>query len=472
MGDAQAFEKQCRVVVLGGGPAGYSAAIRLAQLGVPVILVDESGLGGVCLREGCIPSKALLNATKTVQHARELIASGVATGDLRIDPVRLTAFKDKTVATLVGGLGELMKANHVEVVRGRGVLSGRGRVRVTAGDVETEIKADAVIVAAGSQPIELPGLPVDGVRVLSSSHALNLASVPASLCVIGGGYVGLELATVYARLGTKVTVVELKDQLMAGTDRDLVLVVSGRLKRLGVTVLTETGFVSADLTGPEVVLIVEKKGVRQELRAEKVLVSIGRRPSSAGLGLEVAGLKVNAQGFLDVDDRLQTRVPWVFAAGDIIGPPLLAHKAHAEGETAAEAAAGHPASLSARVVPAVAFTDPEVATVGLTETAAKARGLACLKGRFPFAALGRALAEDAGAGFVKVLADPETHVLLGAGIVGVNAGEVIAEATLAIEKGLTLEDVCSVIHSHPTYAEAFQEACRAALGRAIHIVNR
>jgi dihydrolipoamide dehydrogenase len=465
-------EKQCKVAVLGGGPAGYSAAIRLAQLGVPTVLVDEGGLGGICLREGCIPSKALLSATKTVRHVQELIAAGVATGEVKVDPAKLTAFKDKTVNTLVAGLRELMKANRVEVVAGHGTITARGRIRVTGPAGDVEVKSDSIIVCSGSRPVDLPALPVDGAKVLSSSQALNLAPLPASLCVVGGGYIGLELATVYARLGTKVTVVELKDQVMPGTDRDLVLVVAGALKRLGVAIMTEAAVVGADLAGPQVVLQVERKGQKSEIRCEKVLVAVGRRPVTEGIGIDAAGLQVNGAGFLDVDDRMQTRSPWLFAAGDVAGPPLLAHKAHAEGEVAAEAAAGHATSLLARVVPAVAFTEPEVATVGLTETVARSRGVPCLKGRFPLSALGRALAEDASAGFVKVLAHPETHVILGAGIVGAAAGEVIAEATLAIEKAVTLEDAAAVIHSHPTFAEAFQEACRAALGRAVHIVNR
>lgn len=466
-------EVACKVLVLGGGPAGYTAAIRCGQLGVPTVLVDEGGLGGVCLREGCIPSKALLAATKTVQHARDLVASGVASGEVRIDAARLVESKDRTVAGLVAGLHELMKANKVKVLRCRGEVLGRGRVVAALPDGPVECRADAVIVATGSAPIDLPLLPVDGDRVLSSSHALGLrGGVPETLAVVGGGYIGLELATVYARLGTRVTVVEMKDQLMPGTDRDLVLVVAQRLKRAGVTVLTDTGVVSADRSADGMVLAVERRGARQEVRADRVLVSVGRRPVTAGAGLAAAGVEVGPGGFLEVDDRMRTRADWLFAAGDVTGAPLLAHKAHAEGEVAAEAAAGHPASLVARVVPAVAFTEPEVATVGLTETAAKARGIEVLRGRFPFAALGRAQAEDAGIGHAKVLADPGSHAILGCGIAGGGAGEVIAAATLAIQKGLTLEDVDATIHSHPTYAEAFQEACRAALGKAIHVVNR
>jgi len=469
----EATVRECRVAVLGGGPAGYCAAIRLGQLGVPVVLVDEGGLGGVCLNEGCIPSKALLHATKTVRHVRDLVEAGVATGDVRVDPVGLNAFKDRTVASLVKGLHELMRANKVKVLAGRGVLDGRGRIRVEAADeTDVDLRYESVIVATGSSPLELPILPVDGDRILGSRHALKVAEPPSSLCVVGGGVIGLELATVYAGLGTAVTVVELTDQLMPGTDRDLVQVVAARLKKLGVQVMTDARVTACDRFGNAMRLIVEKKGAPSEVLAEQVLVAAGRRPRTAGIGLDTVGVEPDARGFLFVDDRMRTRVPNVFAAGDVTGAPLLAHKAHIEGEVAAEAAAGHEASLKARFVPAVAFTDPEVATVGLSESRAKAEGIPVLKGRFPFGALGRALAEDAGNGHVKVLVHPQTHVLLGVGIAGVQAGEMIAEAALAVEQGVTAEAIGDIIHSHPTFAEAFQEACRAALGRAIHVVNK
>ena len=461
---------ECKVVVIGGGPAGYTAAIRCGQLGAPVVLVDEGGLGGVCLREGCIPSKALIGATKAVSHVQELLSAGVVVGDVRIDPDRLAEFKDKVVSDLMNGLRDLMKANRVKVLEGRGEIAGLGRVVAHTPGGVVECRTEAVIVATGSVPITLPVLPVDGVRVWSSSHALFIPEVPSSLAVVGAGYVGLELATVYARLGSRVTVIEVKGQVLPGIDRDLAQVVATRLRRLGVEVLTDAAVLSADTKGDDIVLQVDRHGKALEVRCSKVLLAVGRRPSLLGLGLETIGLE--AASFFDVDDRMQTRVPWVFAAGDVTGPPLLAHKAHMEGEVAAEAACGHRKSLRARVVPAVAFTDPEVAVVGLSEAQAAEKGVEYIKGRFPLAALGRAHADSAQYGLVKVLADPKTHELLGVGMAGAGAGEVIAEATLAVEKRLPLEDVEAVIHSHPTYAEAFQEACRAALGRAIHVVNR
>lgn len=463
---------ECKIAVLGGGPAGYTAAIRAAQLGVSVVLVDEGGLGGICLREGCIPSKAMLSATKAIVRTKELIASGIAYGDVKVDLDRLVAHKDQVVTNLMSGLHELVKANRVNLLRGHGTISGRGRLVVNTEKGPVHVKCEHVIVCTGSIPIEIPELPVDGVRVISSSNALSLKEVPSSLCVVGGGYIGLELATLFARLGSRVTVVELKDQILPGTDRDLANVVSSSLKRLGVEVLTDTTVAGAETVADGVIVHVMRKDQMRSLVCDRVLVAVGRRPNVEGIGLETTEVEIGSGGWLIVDDRMQTRCTWVFAAGDVVGPPMLAHKAHAEGEVAAEAAVGHTTCLRARVVPAVAFTEPEVATVGLNEAQARQRGIKYIKGRFPLTALGRAVAEGAASGFIKVLAQPETHVLLGCGIVGAGAGEVIAEATLAIEKAVTLEDASIVIHSHPTFAEAFQEACRSALGRAIHVVNR
>ncbi len=465
---SETIQQSFKAVVIGGGPAGYVAAIRLGQLGVLTALVDEGGLGGTCLREGCIPSKALLGISKTVAHARSLVETGLTTGAIEAVPDALRTYKNGVVQRLTEGIGSLLKAGRVTVLPGRGRLAGRGRVAIEQAGQTTLIGAESVLLATGSSPIDLPLLPTDGIDVWSSSHALDLPCVPARLCVIGGGYIGLELATLYARLGSAVTVVELQDQLMPGTDRDLVLVVATSLKRMGVTILTDTRVVAVERVDQELRLGLQRRGRDEVVAADKVLVSIGRRPSSTDIGLDTVGLIPNPRGFLDIDDRMSTRVPGIFAAGDLAGPPLLAHKAHAEAEIAAEAMAGQASSLTARVIPGVAFTDPEVAFVGLTENAAKERMQPVLKGRFPFAALGRAVADDAAIGHVKVLIDPASHVLLGVGIAGHAAGEMIAEATLAIETQVTAETIGRVIHSHPTYSEAFQEACRAALGHAIH----
>ena len=454
-----------QVLVLGAGPGGYTAAFRAADLGQQVVLVERhASLGGVCLNVGCIPSKALLHTARLITEAEEMAEHGVTFAKPKVDLDKLRAWKaNDVVGKLTGGLAQLAKQRKVKVVHGVAKFTGPNTLMVEGPEGAKTISFDYAIIAAGSEAIKLPFQP-DDPRVMSSTGALALADVPKRLLVIGGGIIGLEMGTVYDALGSKVTVVERGGQLIPGCDADLVKPLAKRMGTRFEKILLNTG-----VTGMEA----KKDGIHVSLQAgdktetqafDRVLVAIGRRPNGKLINVEAAGVAVNEYGFIDVDRQMRTNVPHIFAIGDIVGQPMLAHKAVHEGKVAAEVIAGHKVEFQALVIPSVAYTDPEVAWVGVTETEAKAKGLEIEKGAFPWAASGRALSIARTEGMTKLIMDKESGRVIGAGLVGINAGELLAEAVLAIEMGATSEDIGLTIHAHPTLSETICFAAEMAEG--------
>jgi dihydrolipoamide dehydrogenase len=464
-----AFQKSTGLAVIGGGPGGYAAAFLAADLGMQVSLVDpEPNPGGVCLYRGCIPSKALLHVAKLVHETRQATEWGVTFGEPVIDLDRLRAWKDDVVGKLTGGLGQLTARRKVEHVRGRAVFQDARTLSVETADGGGVLGFEHAIVATGSRPVRLPFLP-DSPRVLDSTTALDLPDVPGRLLVIGGGYIGLELGGVYAALGSRVTVVEMESGLLPGADRDLVAPLAKRMERELEAIWLQTRVASAEDTGSAIRVRFEGKGPVPEAEFDRVLVAVGRRPNSEGLGLEHTDAVVNDRGFIEVDRQLRTAEPTVFAIGDVVGQPMLAHKASHEGRTAVEVIAGHPVVFEPAGIPAVVFTDPELAWVGLTEGEAAARGIAVEIAKFPWAASGRAMTLGAAEGVTKLLADPESRRVLGVGICGSGAGELIAEATLALEMGARVDDLKLTIHAHPTLSETVMESAEVFFGQSTHV---
>jgi len=453
------------LLVLGAGPGGYTAAFRAADLGLDVVLVERwPQLGGVCLNVGCIPSKALLHAARVIEETEEMAAHGISFGTPTIDLDKLRSWKDSVVGQLTRGLEGLAGQRKVRVVHGVGRFTSPHEVVVEHEGNHTRIEFDQCIVAAGSEPVALPGLP-DDPRIMDSTGALALEELPESLLVIGGGIIGLEMATVYDALGVKVTVVELTKTLIPAADRDLVRPLQKRLQTryAGIWLGTRVVEVTAEANG----LLVRFEGDQapsQPERFGRVLAAVGRRANGRVIGAEQAGIAVSDRGLIAVDKQMRTNVPHIFAIGDIVGEPMLAHKATHEGRVAAEVAAGQKSFFDARVIPSVAYTDPEIAWVGLTEDKAKADGIDYHKGVFPWAASGRSLSLGRSEGFTKLLFDPGTGRLLGAGIVGSSAGDLIAEAALAIELGCDAADIGLTIHPHPTLSETVAFAAEAAEG--------
>ncbi|HEY2931289.1 MAG TPA: dihydrolipoyl dehydrogenase [Acidobacteriota bacterium] len=462
--------REFEALVIGGGPGGYAGAIRLGQLGVKTALVEKARLGGICLTVGCIPSKALISAAKLVEKIQKAEVMGITAGPVKVDMRKMQQWKDGIVDKLTGGVGQLCKGNHVEVIYGTARFKSRDEVEI-AGDNPTTVRAKNFMIATGSRPVELKGFEFGG-RILSSTDALALNEVPKRLAVLGGGYIGLELGTMYGKLGSQVTVVEMMDQLLPGFDPEVVRLLAQRLKKQGVTAHVNTRATAVEKIRDCIRLSVQAGEKSDVIEADYLLVTVGRQPNSENLGLDVAGVKTDSKGFIPVDSRLRTNVPNIFAIGDVVGNPMLAHKASKEAEVAAEVIAGKPVELDYRVIPAVVFTDPEVATVGLSETEAREKGYQIRVGKFPFAASGRALSVNEGEGFVKTVVDDKSKQILGIHIVGPDASDLIAEATLAIEMGGYAEDVALTIHAHPTLAESVMESAKAALGEAIHILNK
>ena len=457
-------EIHAEVVVLGAGPGGYSAAFRAADLGKQVILIERyPSLGGVCLNVGCIPSKALLHVAKVITEAAAVSACGVTFAAPQIDIDKIRAWKDGVVAKLTGGLKQLAKQRNVTVLRGEGRFIAPHHIRVATEEGETDISFDQAIIAAGSQPVKIPGFPIDP-RIIDSTGALALADVPEKLLVIGGGIIGLEMATVYDALGSKITVVELAEQLIPGADADLVKPLHKRIAKRYQAILLKTR-VSAIEAKPDGLLVsfAGEKAPEPQL-FDRVLVAVGRRPNGKLLGAENAGVQVGEQGFIPVDKQQRSNVPHIFAIGDVVGQPMLAHKAVHEGKVAAEVIVGHKVAFDAGAIPAVAYTDPEIAWMGLTETEAKARGIAYEKAAFPWAASGRALTMGADNGITKLLVEPGSRRVLGAGIVGTNAGELIAEAVLALEMGADAADLGLIVHPHPSLSETLGFSAEMAEG--------
>ena len=459
-----------RLAVLGGGPGGYAAAFLAADLGMEVTLVDPAAdPGGVCLYRGCIPSKALLHVARLLSEAREAPHWGVTFGKPRVDLDRVRAWKDEVVKKLTGGVGQLSKRRKVQHIHGYGRFQDPHTLRVETADGERTIRFEHAIVATGSRPVTLPGIPASE-RVMDSTAALELPDVPGRLLVVGGGYIGLELGSVYAALGSRVTVVEMTAGLLPGVDADLVRPLAKRVAaafeavhlKTRVTGMTETA------TGMDVVLQ-HADGRADRLSFDRVLVSVGRRPNSEDLGLDRAGVPVDEHGFVPVDPARRTAVPSIYAIGDVVGQPMLAHKAAHEGRVAAQAVAGGNVAFEPRAIPAVVFTDPEIAWCGLTETEAKATGRKVEIARFPWGASGRAATLGRSDGVTKILVDPETRRVLGVGISGPGAGELIAEGVLAVEMGATVDDLELTIHPHPTLSETLMEAAESFFGTATHI---
>jgi dihydrolipoamide dehydrogenase len=458
------FNRATQLLVLGSGPGGYTAAFRAADLGMQVTLVERwASLGGVCLNVGCIPSKALLHAAKVIEDAEAMGANGIAFGAPAIDLERLRKWKGSVVQKLTGGLRVLAKQRKVEVVQGVGRFVSPNVLEVMGSSGSERIKFDFCIIGAGSEAVRLPGMPQDP-RIMDSTDALELPEFAGGLLVIGGGIIGLEMACVYDGLGSRVSVVELTPQLMPGCDPDLVRPLERRIKGRYQQILVGTKVTKVEplLDGLRVTFEGEKAPEPQIY--DRILVAVGRVPNGKAIGAENAGVTVSDRGYIPVDKQMRTNVPHIFAIGDIAAPPLLAHKAMHEAKVAAEVAAGHKAAFDARVIPSVAYTDPEIAWVGLTETEAKAKGIAYKKGSFPWAANGRSLSLGRDEGFTKLLFDPDTHRVLGAGIVGTNAGDLISEVALAIELGADAADIGLTIHPHPTLSETVAGSAEAFEG--------
>ena len=451
-------------MVVGSGPGGYTAAFRAADLGLNTALVEQFPvLGGVCLNVGCIPSKALLHAARVITEAEEMQAFGVSFGQPTIDLNRLRQWKQEIVGQLTGGLSGLAKQRKVTVLRGEGRFQSPNRLVVNDNGSATTVQFKQAIIATGSRPTQLPGLPNDD-RIIDSTGALALTDIPERLLVIGGGIIGLEMATVYAALGTDVSVVEMLDQLMTGTDPDLVRPLQRCLKTQVSDIYLSTRVPSIEATDDALVVSFDGAEAPAEDRFDRVLVAIGRQPNGALVDADRAGVTIDERGFIAVDRQQRTNVPHIFAIGDVVGQPMLAHKATHEGKVAAEVAAGKASAFDSTLIPSVAYTDPEVAWVGLTEHEAKAQSINYEKSAFPWAASGRALGMGRSEGMTKLLFDPDSHRILGAGIVGLNAGELIAEVTLAIEMGCEAGDIGLTIHPHPTLSETVALAAEAFEG--------
>ena len=446
---------ECRMLVLGAGPGGYTAAFRAADLGLDTVLVERyASLGGVCLNVGCIPSKALLHAAAVIDEAAHAKDYGVSFSAPKIDLDALRGYKEKVVGQLTKGLAGMAKQRKVRVVEGVGRFVSANELEVETGDGRKLVRFEQCIIAAGSQALKLPGFPWEDPRVMDSTDALMLADIPKKLLVVGGGIIGLEMATVYRALGSAVTVVELMDQLMPGADKDLVKPLADRLKKLGVSVHLKVKASKIEAEKKGIKVTCEGDGAPDPALYDRVLVSVGRTPNGGKLSAENAGVAVTERGFIPVDRQMRTNVPHIFAIGDLVGNPMLAHKATHEGKLAAEVAAGEKKEWVARVIPSVAYTDPEIAWVGVTENEAKEKGLNVGVGKFPWAASGRAIGLGRTEGFTKLIFDEATHRLVGAGIVGPHAGDLITEAALAIEMGCEAADIGHTIHPHPTLSES------------------
>jgi dihydrolipoamide dehydrogenase len=465
------------VLVIGAGPGGYPAAIRCGQLGLKTLIVEKSMWGGTCLNIGCIPSKALITAGKTVEKFGKAEEMGISVSGVSVDMARMQDWKGGIVKKMTGGVRQLCKGNGCTLETGTASFTSPTSARISPKEGEPyEVAFQHAIVATGSVPVQIRGFEFDEKRILSSTGALALDAVPRRVVVIGGGYIGLELGQMLDKLGSEVTVVEMESQVLPGFDDEIVSVVARTMKKAGIRTLLKSRALGwreaeggADAGG--LVLSVETPEGKQELACDKVLVTVGRKPYTDGLGLEAVGLAVDAKGFLSVDEHLRTSVPSILAVGDVSGNPMLAHRASKQGEVAAEVCAGHEVAADWKTVPAVVFTDPEIATAGLSEAECEARGIAVKVGKFPWAANGRALTQQETDGFVKVVTDAQDGQVLGVLIVGPHASDLISEAALAIEMDAFAEDLGLTIHPHPTLGEALMEAANKAMGKAIHVMN-
>jgi len=459
------------VLVIGAGPGGYVAAIRAAQLGKKVTVVDKGKAGGVCLNVGCIPSKALISAAhqySSIQHATDI---GISVDGVKVDFARVQEWKDGVVNKLTGGVKSLFKGNKIDLVSGEVFFTAEDEVRVVDGYEGARYQFQHCIIATGSRPIEIKGFSY-GKRVLSSTEALELKEIPKSMVVVGGGYIGVELGQMYAKFGTKVTILEGLDSILAGFEKEATRFVQRNLKKLGVDVVTEAKAIGAEQTDNEVTVSYAAGGEDHQITADYVLVTVGRRPNTDELGLDVIKVNMNDRGYIEVDEQCRTNLSNIYAIGDCVPGLALAHKASYEGKVVAEVIAGQPSAVDYKAIPSVVFSDPEIATVGWNEAEAKKNGHETVMGKFPYAANGRALSMNAGDGFVKIVADKESEIVLGAIVVGPEASNLIAEIGLAIELAATLEDIALTIHAHPTLGEIVMESAEGALGKAVHQMNK
>ena len=463
---AQSGEIECDVMVLGAGPGGYTAAFRAADLGLKVVLVEKHAtLGGVCLNVGCIPSKALLHVAKVINEADEMSHHGVSFGKPNLDIDKIREFKSGVVGKLTKGLDGLAKQRKVEKIQGMAKFTSPYTIEIDTAEGKKVVRFKNAIIASGSHSFKVPGFPFDDPRVIDSTGALLLESVPEKMLVVGGGIIGLEMAEVYGTLGSKITVVELGDGLIPGADRDVVKVLENRIKKRYDAILTKTKCAKVEPKADGLWVTFEGPTAPAEpQKFDKVLVAAGRRPNGKTIGADAAGVIVNEQGFIPADKQQRTNVAHIYAIGDVIGQPMLAHKAVHEGRVAAENCAGMKSFFDARVIPGIAYTDPEVAWVGVTELEAKAQGLQVEVGKFPWAASGRALGNGRDDGFTKIITDKNTHRIIGAAIVGAGAGELLAETCLAIEMDCDIHDVALTVHAHPTLSESVAFACEIVDG--------
>ncbi len=463
-------EQTFELIVIGAGPGGYVAAIRAAQLGLNVALVEKrASLGGVCLNEGCIPSKALLESSEHFFRARhEFAEHGIEVGEAQLNLGQMMERKQAIIKKLTGGIAGLMKKNKISTFQGEAELQAADRVRIKSDSGETELQGKSILLATGSEAIELPHLPFDGEKIINARDALSLSEVPKRLLVVGGGVIGLEMGSVWSRLGAEVTVVEMLPQILPQSDPQLAQMLQRSLKKQGLAILLETRLESIEQIDEGIQAKLSNEKGEQQLVCDKILVATGRRAQSKGLGLENVGLKTNKQGQLEVDEDFQTEVAGIYAIGDLVPGPMLAHKASDEGVVFAERLVGQKPSINYQHIPAVTYTWPEVASVGRSEAGLKADQIPYQAGKFYFAASGRALCNGTSDGFIKVLASPEGGRILGVHIVGPHASELIAEATTVISFGGSVQDLAVTSHAHPTLAEALKEAALAAAGEAIH----
>jgi dihydrolipoamide dehydrogenase len=459
-----------QVAVLGAGPGGYAAAFYAADLGMQVALIDEEkNPGGVCLYRGCIPSKALLHVAKVIDEARHATNWGVSFGEPKVDVDKLRSFKQGVVDKLTSGVGSVAKLRKVKYLQGRATLTGPTSLEVASQAGSTDLQFQHLILATGSHPTQVPSLALESPRMMDSTSGLEIPDVPGSLLVVGGGYIGLELGSVYATLGSKVSVVEMTSGLLPGADRDLVGVLEKRLKKLFASIMLNTKVVKVAEEGRGIRVTFEGEAAEKEQTFDRVLVAVGRRPNSKIPGLETTRVRVDAKGFIETDGQRRTAEPTIFAIGDVAGEPMLAHKASHEARVAVEAIAGHKAVFEPQAIPAVVFTDPEIAWCGLTEAQAQAAGIEFEVAKFPWGASGRAITVDRPEGLTKLVVEPKTGRILGVGIAGSGAGELIAEGVLAIEMGATAEDLKLVIHPHPTLSETVMESAEVFFGQSTHV---